>query len=384
MAESLLKRQDDILEANTLDLEVSREMAVPELILDWLKMTPERVQTTGRILQRLAELSDPIQQVLNLPSYQIDQCQTYSQLMPLGVIALIYEALPELGAIAAGLCLRTGNSLILRGGTEASHSNQVITETLQEAIEDVDLPRDCLQLLPSDQGDLIRHLVTQDQYVNLVIPYGRASLVNQVIRQATAPVLKTAIGNCYLYWSPSGSLEVARWMILDSHQGEPDPVNAIEKVLVSQFHSPTALTMLWSSLKDKGFHLRGDARLVTEFPEIFSGQASDAEGGQAYLNKTIAFKVVDGLETAIDWINQHSSGHADCLTTESYPESRQFALGINSAMTYINASPRFYRNPRRGSAIALGMSNQKGHRRGLISLETLTTVRHIVQGNGLV
>jgi glutamate-5-semialdehyde dehydrogenase len=161
-------------------------------------------------------------------------------------------------------------------------------------------------------------------------------------------------------------------------------VNAIEKVLVSQFHSPTALTMLWSSLKDKGFHLRGDARLVTEFPEIFSGQASDAEGGQAYLNKTIAFKVVDGLETAIDWINQHSSGHADCLTTESYPESRQFALGINSAMTYINASPRFYRNPRRGSAIALGMSNQKGHRRGLISLETLTTVRHIVQGNGLV
>ncbi|MCU0571301.1 MAG: gamma-glutamyl-phosphate reductase, partial [Oculatellaceae cyanobacterium Prado106] len=130
MAEALLESQDDILEANTLDLEASREMAVPDLILDWLKLTPERLQIVGRALQRLGESSDPIQQVLNIPSFQVDQCQTYCQLMPLGVIALIYEALPELGIIAAGLCIRTGNSLILRGGTEASHSNQAIATTL--------------------------------------------------------------------------------------------------------------------------------------------------------------------------------------------------------------------------------------------------------------
>jgi glutamate-5-semialdehyde dehydrogenase len=383
MAEALLDRQNDILEANTLDLEESREMAIPELMLDWLKLTPERIQTTGQILQRLAELSDPIQQVLNTPSYQIDQCQTYCQLVPLGVIALIYEALPELGAIAAGLCLRAGNSLILRGGTEASHSNQIIAETLQFAIEDAGLPGVCIQLLPSDQGDLIRELVTLDRYVNLVIPYGRASLVQQVVRQATAPVLRTAIGNCYLYWSPSGSLEVARSMILDSHQSEPDPVNAIEKVLIHRHHSSTALTMMWNSLKDKGFQLRGDAELATEFPDLFTAVSDPQEWNQAYLNQTIAFKVVDGLETAISWINAHSSGHADCLATESYQESRLFATGINSAMAYINASPRFHRNPKRGSPIALGMSNQKGHRRGLISLETLTTVKHIVQGNSV-
>lgn len=383
MSEALLERQDDILEANTLDLEVSREMAVPELILEWLKLTPERLQTAGQILQRLADSSDPIQQVINVPSYQVDQCHTYCQLMPLGVIALIYESFPELGAIAAGLCVRSGNSLILRGGPEASHSNRVIVEALQIGLEDAGLPSDCLQLLPTDQGDLIRELVTQDRYINLVIPYGRASLVQQVMRQATAPVLKTAIGNCYLYWSPSGGLEVARSMILESHLSEPDSVNAIEKVLIRQDHSSASLTMLCNSLREKGFKLRGDELLSAELPELFPAKAELSEWGQAYLNDTIAFKVVDKLDTAIDWINHYSSGHADCLATESYQESRQFALGVNSAITYINASPRFYRNPKRGSPIALGMSNQKGHRRGLISLETLTTVKHIVQGNAM-
>jgi glutamate-5-semialdehyde dehydrogenase len=384
MSELLRERQDDILEANTLDLEVSREMAVPELILEWLKLTPERLQIAGQTLQRLAELSDPIQQTLNVPSYQVDECQTYCQLTPLGVIAFIYESFPELGAIAAGLCIRSGNSLILRGGPEASHSNQAIFQALEIAIEEAGLPVGCLQFVPTDHGDLIRELVTQDRYINLVIPYGRSSLVQQVIRQATAPVLKTAIGNCYLYWSPSGSLDVARWMILESHLSQPDPVNAIEKVLIHREHSSTALGMLANSLLEKGFKLRGDASLVNAYPELFALEVDPSEWGQAYLNSTIAFKMVDGLQSAIHWINQYSSGHADCLTTESYQESRWFALSVNSAMTYINASPRFYRNPKRGSPIALGMSNQKGYRRGLISLETLTTLKHVVQGNSLM
>jgi glutamate-5-semialdehyde dehydrogenase len=383
MAEALKERQNDILEANTLDLETSREMAIPDLVLDWLKLTPERLQTAGQILQRLSELSDPIQQVLNITSYQVDQCQTYSQLTPLGVIAFVFEAFPEMAAIAAGLCIRTSNSLILRGGVEASHTNQVIAETLKLALEDAALPSDCIQLLQPDHSDQIRELVMQDQYINLVIPYGRAGLVQQVVRQATAPVLKTAIGNCYLYWSPSGNLDMARWMVLDSHLSVPDPVNAIEKVLVHRHHSSSALMTLWLSLKEKGFALKGDVILTAEFPEIFGAEVTDVEWDQPFLNKTIAFKFVDSLEAAIAWINRHSSGHVDCLATESYQESRQFAIEIGSAMTYINASPRFYRNPKRGSPIALGMSNQKGQRRGLISVETLTTMRHIVQGNGI-
>lgn len=381
MAEALQERQNDILEANTLDLEACREMAVPDLILDWLKLTPERLSSTVRLVHRLSELSDPIQQVMTIP-YQVDQCQTYSQLMPLGVIALVYEAFPELGAIAAGLCIRSGNSLVLKGGVEATHSNQVIAETLRMALEDAGLPANCIQIIPPELGDQTRELITQDSYVNLVIPYGRPSLVQQIVRQATAPVLRTAIGNCCLYWSPSGSLDVARWMILDSHQSEPDPVNAIEKVLVHRNQHPTSLNLLITDLRDKGFKLRGDEDLVMQYPELTL--AEPGEWRQPYLNKTVAFKAVDRLEMAIAWMNEHSSGHADCLATESYQESRQFALGINSATIYINASPRFQRNPSRGSPIVLGMSNQKGHRRGLISLESLTTVKHVVQGSGLL
>jgi glutamate-5-semialdehyde dehydrogenase len=378
MAQALKQSFDYILEANTLDLEASREMAVPELILDWLKLTPERLQTTVEILQRLGELSDPIRRVRHA-DYQLEDSQTYYQLMPLGVIALIYEAFPELGAIAAGLCIKTGNSLILRGSSEASHSNAAIAQILKSALDETGLPAGCLELLETDQGAVIRDLVTQDQYLNLVIPYGRPNLVQQVVRQSTAPVLKSAMGNCYLYWSLSGSLETARWMILDSHQSEPDPVNAIEKVLIPRTAKPSSLVTLWNSLQDKGFEIRADAELV----EAFSGLklAKDSEWCQAYLNKTVAFKAVDSLEAAIVWINQYSSGHADCIVTESYQESRHFALGVNSASTYINASPRFSRIPSRGDSVFLGMSNQRGHRRGLISLETLTTVKHIVQGN---
>ncbi|AUT00384.1 glutamate-5-semialdehyde dehydrogenase [Nostoc sp. CENA543] len=379
MAQALENAFDDILEANTLDLEASREMAVPEVILDWLKLTPTRLETTVEILQRLGELSDPLRRVRNA-DYQPEDSQSYSQLMPLGVIGFIYEAFPDIGAIAAGLCIKTGNSIILKGGTEASHSNAAITEVLQHAIAEVSLPSGCIELITAEHGASVRDLVTQDQYVNLAIPYGRSSLVQQVMRQATCPVLKSAMGNCYLYWSLNGSLEMVRWMIIDSHESEPDPVNAIEKVLIHRQAMPSSLAVLWNSLKEKGFELKGDAELVEAFPQL--QLAKDGEWGCSYLTKTVAFKLVDSLEGAIAWINQYSSGHADSIATESYQESRQFALGVNSASTYINTSPRFSRNPSRGDTVFLGMSNQKGHRRGFISLETLTTVKHIIQGNG--
>jgi glutamate-5-semialdehyde dehydrogenase len=379
MAQAIERSFDDILEANTLDLEASREMAVPDLILDWLKLTPKRLEMTVEILQRLGDLSDPLRRVRNA-DYQLEDSQSYSQLMPLGVIGFIYEAFPELGAIAAGLCIKTGNSIILKGSTEASNSNAAIANALQSAVDEVGLPSGCLELLTAEHGASIRDLVTQDQYLNLVIPYGRSSLVQQVVRQSTAPVLRSAMGNCYLYWSLNSSLEMVRWMIIDSHKSEPDPVNAIEKVLIHRQAMPSSLAVLWNSLKDKGFEVKADAELVEAFPHL--QLAKDGEWGSAYLTKTVAFKLVDSLEDAIAWINQYSSGHADSIVTESYQESRQFALGVNSASSYINASPRFCRIPSRGDSVFLGMSNQKGHRRGLISLETLTTVKHVVQGNG--
>jgi glutamate-5-semialdehyde dehydrogenase len=378
MSQALQTSFDEILEANTLDLEMSREMAVPDLILEWLKLTPERLQTTVEILEQLTELSDPMQRVMHAP-YQLNPSQTYCQLMPLGVVALIYEAFPELAAIAAGLCLKTGNSLILRGCSASSHSNAAIAQILQAALEDSDLPAGCVEILSPDQGSSIQELVTQDQYINLIIPYGRPSLIEQVSQLATAPVLRSAMGNCYLYWSPSGDLDLVRCIILDSHASEPDPVNAIEKVLISPQHNSSLLVRLFNSLKEKGFELRGDRVLVEDFPDHLI-LAHDGEWRRPYLNNTIAFKVTNNLSEAIAWINHYSSGHADCLVTESYRESRQFGMGIDSALVYINASPRFSRNPKQGESIFLGISNQKGHRRGLIGLETFTTLKQVVQG----
>ncbi|WP_373693609.1 glutamate-5-semialdehyde dehydrogenase [Limnofasciculus baicalensis] len=379
MAQALSKSFDDILEANTLDLEASREMAVPELILDWLKLTPERLQIAIDVLRRIGELSDPLRRVMNA-SYQLDHSQTYCQLMPLGVIALIYEAFPELGAIAAGFCLKTGNSLILRGGSEASQSNIAIAKVLQEALDEVGLPPGCLELSLPEQGSSIQDLVTQDRYINLVIPYGRQTLVHKVTQLSTSPILRSAMGNCYLYWSATGSLDMVRWVILDSHASVPDPVNAIEKVLIDSSAKLSSLSTLCKNLKEKGFKLRGDSELVAQFPEQLT-LAAESEWNQPYLNKSITFKLVNSLADGIAWINQYSSGHADCIVTESYQESRQFALGVDSASVYINSSPQFSRNPKRGDGVFLGMSNQKGYRRGIISLETLTTLKQVVQGN---
>jgi glutamate-5-semialdehyde dehydrogenase len=188
------------------------------------------------------------------------------------------------------------------------------------------------------------------------------------------------MGNCYLYWSAKGDLELVRWMILDSHASEPDPVNAIEKVLVSPTQNSALLIRLFNNLQEKGFQLRGDEAMCQEFSNYLS-LAKEAEWDKPYLEKIVAFRAISSLSEAIAWINQHSSGHADCIATESYQESRQFAMGIDSALVYINTSPRFSRNPKQGESLFLGISNQKGHRRGLIGLETFTTLKQVVQGS---
>jgi glutamate-5-semialdehyde dehydrogenase len=379
MAQALLNRQDFVLEANTLDLETSRDMAVPDRLIEWLKLTPERLQNVVNSLQALSELPDPIGRVTTT-GVTIEQGQSYFQWMPLGVVAFVHESLPDLAALAAGLAIRSGNSLILRGGQEASHTNAAISQILCEAIASVGLPEDCLIGLSAEHGCAVRDLLTQDRHLNLVIPYGRPSWVEQIVRQCTAPILRTAMGNCYLYWSPSGNLETVRQMILESHMTQPDAVNAIEKVLIHTQHNRSTLAMLWMSLQEKGFRIRADEVLVTEFPDLIL--VDDAEWSQAYLQRTIAFKTVESFEGAIDWMNRYSSGHANCLATESYQESQKFGLMTDSASLYINASPRFYRRSRRGDAVFLGVSNQKGIRRGNIGLESLMTMKQVVQGLG--
>ena len=368
------KRKDDILEANTLDLEASREMAVPDLMLDWLRLTPERIQNLVSMLGGLADRPDPLQQFVEA-SYYTTEAKVYGQRIPLGVIALVYESFPELGAIAAGLCLKAGNSLILKGGAEASHSNQVITTIIQEAVTAQEISPDCIHLLPTDQNDITRELLTLNPHIKLLIPYGRPNLVQRVLKQATVPVMKTAIGNCYLYCSDDATVDTTVNMIVDSHKGEPDAINAIDKLLIHHACSFEKAKEIFQELGHHGYSIKGDEALLKHFEHVEIAQES--EWFQPLWNSTILCRRIGSIQEAVTWINTYSSGHANCIATNSYQESRYFIDHITSAMVHVNVSPRFQRYPK-GGVISLGMSVADSFCGGPILASDLTVPQRIV------
>lgn len=368
------KRKDDILEANTLDLEASREMAVPDLMIDWLRLTPERIQNLVCMLSCLANRPDPLQQFVEV-SYYTTEAKVYSQRIPLGVIALVYESFPELGAIAAGLCIKAGNALILKGGAEASHSNQVLTNIIQDALTTKDVSPDCIHLLPTDQNDITRELLSLNPHIQLLIPYGRPNLVQRVLKQATVPVLKTAIGNCYLYCSGDASVEMMVHMIVDSHKGEPDAINAIDKILIHYDCSFENVNQLLQTLRTYGYSIKGDETLLQHFEHVDIAQ--HAEWSQPLWDSRILCQRVESIQEAVNWINTHSSGHSNCIATNSYDESRYFIDHIRSAMVHVNVSPRFQRYPK-GGVISLGMSVANSYCGGPILASDLTVPQRIV------
>ena len=368
------KRKDDILEANTLDLEASREMAVPDLMLDWLRLTPERIQNLVNILNALAGQPDPLQQFID-DSYYTTDAKVYGQRIPLGVIALVYESFPELGAIAAGLCIKSGNALIVKGGAEASHSNQAITGIIQEVLVNSGLSSECIHLLPTDQNDITRELLTLNPHIQLLIPYGRPNLVQRVLKQATVPVIRTAIGNCYLYCSGDADVDAVLKMVVDSHQGEPDAINAIDKILFHSTFPEQKNHQLLQALRDSGYLIKGDEAFVAHFDDM--AIAPETAWSQPLWDSTILCKWVESINDAVDWINLYSSGHANCIATSSYPESRYFIDHTTSGVVYVNTCPRFQRYPS-GGVISLGMSVSNSYCGGPILARHLTAPKRVV------
>ncbi|MDA0866723.1 MAG: aldehyde dehydrogenase family protein [Cyanobacteria bacterium] len=372
LAEALDNAQDDILEANTLDLEACLDMAVPERVIDWLKLNPERLCVATASLRHLAHLG-AIQHPGASPIAPIPG----KQWEPLGVVALMYEALPELAIFAAGMCLLTGNSLILKGGNEASQTNQAIAHILHGVIERSPLPESIIQVISTSEGEPTRRWLMQSTAIDLIIPYGRASLVQQIQREALSPVLSTHIGNCFLYWAPSGDEHIAAQMIIASHQGAPDPVNSIETVLVDAQISTPSLLELLRSLREARFTCHQDGSIDAEGYL----ESVDPQGwSPGKTPKTIHFRQVPDLKIAVTTINQQSSGHGDCLVTESYGDSRYFTRMVQSATIYVNASPRFSRSPAQASQIALGMSAQRGLYGGRVGLHSLLAAKTVIQG----
>ncbi len=369
MGKALARDQDDILEANTLDLEISRDMAVPDLVVDWLKLTPERVQTAASIFQRLAAMGS------NLSTAEGFGSGGGTQARPLGIVGFVYEAFPDLGAIATALCIRTGNAIVLKGGSEASRTNQAIASILQSTLKEVGLSPPLI--LPIEPTAVSRLDLAQCAGIDLLIAHGRPSLVAQIVQQASIPVIPSRMGNCYLYWSASGDLDQVYQMIAQSHAGTPDAVNRIEKVLLHESHSENAITRLWNQLQEKGFEVRADGAIARNY-SLEAANSSDWD--TAYLRRTVAFRQVSDCAAAVNWINLHSSGHADSIVTADYAESRQFMARCRSASVYINASSQFVRNPQQPGEIALGMSDYKGAAGGLIGLGVLRSRQRIFHG----
>ncbi len=376
-AKALREASDTILEANTLDLEASLEMAVPERVVEWLRLTPERLNAAIATLERFAHL-DAVSGLTHSSDMAVGAAaHGYFLGEPLGVIALLYEAFPELAIVAAGLCLRTGNGLILKGGHEASQTNQAIADVLHQVLQQSPLSPSVILSLSPSEGEAARRWLMQTSDLDLLIPYGRASLVQQVIQEANSPTLSTAIANCYLYWTHTAPAERVARIILDSHRGNPEPVNGIEKVLVDNKVSPAAFNELQYLLQEGGFYpseaIAPQSLLSYDLDERNFWQ-------QAQLNRSITLARVADLDTAIALINQYSSGHADCIVTNTYQDSVQFAQRVRSASVYINTSPRFQRNAAQTHAIALGMSAQRGIKGGRITLEALLTHKAVIQG----
>lgn len=369
------ERKDDILEANTLDLEASREMAVPDLMLDWLRLTPERIHNLVNILVGLADAADPLQEVLDI-HYPILNAHSYGHRVPLGVIALVYESFPELGTITAGLCLKSGNSLILKGGSEASYSNQALTRIIHEALANQAAPLDCIQLLPTDQNDITRDLITLNSHIQLLIPYGRPNLIQRVSKRATVPVLQTSLGNCCLYCAKDASIDTVLHMITDSSQGEPDAVNAIDKLLIHQDYPEHRVIQIIEALREQQYVLKGDQGLADRFS---LEQVEDNDWYQPFLGNVILCKQIDSGKSAVQWINQHCNTHASCIATNSLSESEGFKQQVMCAMVYINVSPRFQRYPS-GGAISLGMSVANSPIGGPIMAHHLTSPKRVAYG----
>ncbi|HBC41751.1 MAG TPA: glutamate-5-semialdehyde dehydrogenase [Pseudanabaena sp.] len=392
LAEVIKKHKNAILEANTLDLESSRDMAVPEIVLEWLKLTPERLNHAIECLRQLSGLPDPLTLHVGINGYQR---------IPLGVVAFVYEGFPQLGLIAAGMCLKVGNTIILKGGNEGTYTQEAIATIAKDVLLSRGFPEACMTSVP--KGVALKELIVQEKYLRLVIPYGRPSFVQQVSKQATVSALPISMGNCYLYLSASGSLDFAKEIILNSRKGEPDAVNAIEKVVVHQSWLDRGLGEWIVRLQKQGLVVRGCAWTTTYFRNFLEENHSDETDkpsqamidkaieledvwGQSYLDETIAIKVVQDTEEAIAWINQYSSGHADVLLTDSLSERDRFVSRINSSTIFVNAHSRFSRCAKIGDngnvKIALGMSSLKtrGASRypGMIDIYALTTTKQVL------
>jgi glutamate-5-semialdehyde dehydrogenase len=376
ISDALLARTPEILEANARDLEAGRENGLSAALLDRLLLNPERIAAIAAQVRDIAALPDPVGEVLDgfrLPN-GLDVAKTRT---PLGVVAVVYEARPNVTIDAAALCLKSGNAIVLRGSSSAAHSNAVLA-----SIAAAEAPAGAVGLVAGGGREELADLATQDELVDLIIPRGGEGLKKALTAVATVPMIFAASGNCHVYVDAGADLDVARDIILNAKTQRPGVCNAAETLLVHRDVAGAFLPGALAALRDAGVELRGDEHVRALDGDVVA--ATDEDWDTEYLALVLAVRVVDSVDDAIDHVNEHGSGHSEAIVTGAYAAARAFELGVDAACVYVNASTRFTDGGEFGFGAEIGNSTQKLHARGPIGLRELCSFKYVVRGDGHV
>jgi len=383
MADALVARGAQILAANGRDVDAARAGGTPEPLIDRLLLTEARLDSMADALRQIALLPDPIGEVvsgLTLPNgIALSQVR-----VPLGVVAIIYEARPNVTADAAGLCLKTANAVILRGGSLAAASNAALTEVLSAAARSAGMPENAIQSLTSTDRAAAEELMSLHGLIDVLIPRGGAGLIRSVVENAKVPVIETGVGNCHVYLHESADAAMAERIIVNAKVQRPGVCNAAETLLVDEAAAERLLPRILATLAAQGVVIHGDERVAAIATPGSVVPATDEDWGREYLDLELAVRVVSGLDEAIEHITRYGTKHSEAIVTADYAAAMRFAAEVDAAAVYVNASTRFTDGGEFGLGAEIGISTQKLHARGPMGLAALTTTKHIALGEGQI
>ena len=381
VANALVANMERILKANEVDVARAVEKGVKESLVDRLRLTEDRIKGMSEGLLQVASLQDPIGEVTGM-TLRPNGLQIGMKRVPLGVIGIIYESRPNVTADAFGLCFKTSNAVILKGGSDAINSNLEIVAVIQEALASVGLPQDAIQLIEKTDREVVKQFMKMNDYVDVLIPRGGAGLIKAVVETATIPVIETGTGNCHVYVDQHADLEMALSIIENAKTQRTGVCNAMESLVVHSAVANEFLPKVYDYLKGYGIEYRGDARACAAVKEF--EPATEEDFYTEFLDLIMSVKVVDSIEEAIAHINEHSTSHSEAIITNDYAASQKFLQEVDSAAVYVNASTRFTDGFEFGFGAEIGISTQKLHARGPMGLLALTTTKYIIYGNGQI
>jgi glutamate-5-semialdehyde dehydrogenase len=379
MAENILKNQDSILNANAIDIKTGKEKNLSDAMLDRLLLTPERINSMGNALKEVVQLPDPVGKISDM-RIRPNQLQVEMMSIPLGVIAIIYEARPNVTSDAAGLCLKSGNAVILRGGSEAFNSSKAIVEAMHSGLDKYGIDKAAITFIPTTDRLAMVDLLKLDQYIDLVIPRGGEGLIRFVAENSRIPVIKHYKGVCHLYVDKDADFEMAVRLLIDGKTSRPGVCNALETLLVHNDIAEKFLPLAGNALSEKGVEIHGCSITKSILPDTIL--ASEEDYDTEYLALKISAKVVDNIEEAVNHIAIHGSNHTDVIVTNNLRTSQQFIRDVNSSSVMVNASSRFADGGEMGLGAEIGISTTKLHAYGPMGLEALTTRKFVVIGDG--